>query len=269
MMEMKRKDIVKIHGEAEAFATKVQLMLTKNEQDFLQEGIASKAIPQPQLLVKDHKEPNNNILFPTRLVIPATNFMATFSKLAYLGIKIVLDDKVNYSRFTIIQALDLKERLEDLKVWRSDVTMMLLDIENMHPLVRLKLIQRSLTYYLHGLSKEDKTTINNCLDLVKIGICNMLVQCHGKYYAYKGAIKGQVMGDEDVALAIGAYEVAFCADVVASHVFEMMEVMYMQMQYRGIYRDDGFPPIHNQGLGTDGVPEQVQHAAQKGDDRHT
>eukprot|EP00957_Ditylum_brightwellii_P200347 15274094-Ditylum_brightwellii.AAC.2 len=46
-VEMKRKDVVKIHGEAEAFAMKVQPMLTKNEQDILQEGITSKAIPQP------------------------------------------------------------------------------------------------------------------------------------------------------------------------------------------------------------------------------
>eukprot|EP00957_Ditylum_brightwellii_P089463 6812750-Ditylum_brightwellii.AAC.1 len=41
------------------------------------------------------------------------------------------------------------------------------------------------------------------------------------------------------ALAIGAYEAAFCADVVASYVFEMTEVMFTRTQYRGIYRDNG------------------------------
>eukprot|EP00957_Ditylum_brightwellii_P210426 15364951-Ditylum_brightwellii.AAC.1 len=220
VVEMKRKDIVKIHGEAEAFASKVQHMLTKNEQDFLKEGIASKAIPQPQLLVKDHKEPDNDSSFPTRLVILATNFTATFSKLGYLGIKRVLDDnKVNYLQFTIIQALDLKERLEELKVQQNNVTMMSLNIENIYPSVRIQLICKTLTYYSRRLSKEDKTTINNCLDLIKFGMRNTLVQYHGKYYAYKGAAKGQVMGDKDVALVIGAYEAAFCADVVASYVF--------------------------------------------------
>eukprot|EP00957_Ditylum_brightwellii_P034829 2639349-Ditylum_brightwellii.AAC.1 len=106
--------------------------------------------------------------------------------------------------------------------------MMLLDIENIYPSVRLKLTQKALTYYSCDLSKEDKTAINNCLDLIKFGMRNMLVQYHGKYYAYKGTAKGQVMGDEDIALAIGAYEATFCADVVASYVFEMMEVMLMQ-----------------------------------------
>eukprot|EP00957_Ditylum_brightwellii_P077623 5899262-Ditylum_brightwellii.AAC.1 len=160
MVEMKRKDIVRIHGEMETFVTKIKPLLTKNERDFLQEGIASKAILQSQLLVKDHKEPEEDGSFPTRLVIPATNFTATFSKLGYLGIKQILyDNEVNYSRFTIIQASDIKERLEDLAVQRRDVTMMSLDVENMYPSVRLKLIQKALTYYSHNLSKDDKTTI--------------------------------------------------------------------------------------------------------------
>eukprot|EP00957_Ditylum_brightwellii_P209922 15364353-Ditylum_brightwellii.AAC.1 len=48
------------------------------------EGLKSWAIPEPQLLIKDHKELKDGH-FPTRLVIPATNFAATFSKIGYLG----------------------------------------------------------------------------------------------------------------------------------------------------------------------------------------
>eukprot|EP00957_Ditylum_brightwellii_P165520 12601355-Ditylum_brightwellii.AAC.1 len=33
------------------------------------------------------------------------------------------------------------------------------------------------------------------------------------------------MGNKDVALAIDAYEAAFCTDVVASYVFEMTETL--------------------------------------------
>eukprot|EP00957_Ditylum_brightwellii_P125900 9597593-Ditylum_brightwellii.AAC.1 len=75
---MKWKDIARMHGEAETFAAKIKPLLTKNKKDFLQEGITSKMIPQPQLLVKDHKMPEEDGSFPTRLVIPATNFTATF-----------------------------------------------------------------------------------------------------------------------------------------------------------------------------------------------
>eukprot|EP00957_Ditylum_brightwellii_P058811 4458778-Ditylum_brightwellii.AAC.1 len=76
-----------IHGKVEAFEAKIKLLFTKNKRDFLQEGIVSKAIPQSQLLAKDHKPPKEDGSFPTRLMIPATNFTATFSKLGYLGIK--------------------------------------------------------------------------------------------------------------------------------------------------------------------------------------
>eukprot|EP00957_Ditylum_brightwellii_P211448 15366177-Ditylum_brightwellii.AAC.1 len=126
---------------------------------------------------KDHKALEEDGSFPTRLVIPATNFTATSSKLGYLGIKQILDDN------------------------------------------------KALTHYSCNLSNNDKMTINECLGLIKFGMRNMLVQYYGKYYAYKGAAKGQVMGDKDVALAIGAYEAAFCTNVVASYVFKMTETL--------------------------------------------
>eukprot|EP00957_Ditylum_brightwellii_P142398 10849449-Ditylum_brightwellii.AAC.1 len=65
--------------------------------------------------------------------------------------------------------------------------------------------------------------INKCLGLIKFGMRNALVQYNGKYYAYEGAAKGQVMADKDVVPAIDAYEAAFCANVVASYVLEIKE----------------------------------------------
>ena len=53
--------------------------------------IATRAIPSPKLLIKDHNTINDKGEFPTGLVIPATNCTATFSKIDYLGIKIIMD----------------------------------------------------------------------------------------------------------------------------------------------------------------------------------
>eukprot|EP00957_Ditylum_brightwellii_P021972 1657210-Ditylum_brightwellii.AAC.1 len=75
--------------------------------------------------------------------------------------------------------------------------------------------------------------------MIKFGMQSALVQYHGKYYAYKGASKGQVMKDEDITITIGAFEPAFSADVVASYAFKMTEVSFICLKYRGIYRDDG------------------------------
>eukprot|EP00957_Ditylum_brightwellii_P152771 11628595-Ditylum_brightwellii.AAC.1 len=55
-----QKEIVKIYGQAETFADKIKLLLAKREQDFLCQEIAPKVIPQPQLLVKGHKDLNED-----------------------------------------------------------------------------------------------------------------------------------------------------------------------------------------------------------------
>ena len=77
-------------------------------------------MPSPKILIKDHKTINEKGELPTRLLIPATNFTAKFSKIGYIGIKMCLNKgKVNYSRVSIVQASDLKEILEELKVKRD------------------------------------------------------------------------------------------------------------------------------------------------------
>eukprot|EP00957_Ditylum_brightwellii_P050037 3793199-Ditylum_brightwellii.AAC.1 len=70
--------VVLLHQNAEKYAEKLGGMLAKEEKAFLWEGMNSKAIPQPQLLIKDHRDPDEESLFKTRLIIPATNFTATF-----------------------------------------------------------------------------------------------------------------------------------------------------------------------------------------------
>eukprot|EP00957_Ditylum_brightwellii_P155835 11863007-Ditylum_brightwellii.AAC.1 len=127
---------------------------------FLNKCIASKAIPQPQLLVKDHKEGDENSDFPTILVILATNVTAIFSKMSYMMIQKVLDDTgVIYNKHTIIQSSDLKKKLEDLQLTKSETMLMSLDIESMYLSVWVKLIKKTLEYYSRGLSAEEKGKI--------------------------------------------------------------------------------------------------------------
>ena len=92
---------------------KVKLDLSVKEEEFARQLLATRAIPYPKPLIKDHKTISEKREFPTRLVIPATNFTATFSNIGYLGIKRCLDKvKVNYSQNSIVQASDMKETLE-------------------------------------------------------------------------------------------------------------------------------------------------------------
>ena len=66
---------------------KVKTELSVQEENFVRQLLATRVIPSPKLLIKDHKTINEKGKFPTRLVIPRTNVTATFSKIGYLGIK--------------------------------------------------------------------------------------------------------------------------------------------------------------------------------------
>ena len=92
---------------------KVKMELSVKEEEFSRQSLATRATLSPKLLIKYHKTINKKGELPTRLVIPATNFTATSYKIGYLGIKRCLDKgTVNYSLDSIVQASNLKERLE-------------------------------------------------------------------------------------------------------------------------------------------------------------
>eukprot|EP00957_Ditylum_brightwellii_P049966 3787594-Ditylum_brightwellii.AAC.1 len=78
------------------------------------------------------------------------------------------------------------------------------------------------------------------MDIVQFGMKSTLIQFKGHYFIYQGAAKGKEISDEDVALAIGAYESAFLADIVASYVFDETDECFVKCIYRGIYRYDGY-----------------------------
>ena len=85
--QVPRTEVVKIHEETVEFADSIHDFISTDEYDFIQESLMSKAIPRPQLLVKDHKPVEASGDFPTCLVIPAMNFTVALSKLVSLKIK--------------------------------------------------------------------------------------------------------------------------------------------------------------------------------------
>ena len=52
-------------------------LLSYQEMGYISNKINSAGVPSPRLLVKDHKEKKDNE-YPTRLVVPATNFTSGF-----------------------------------------------------------------------------------------------------------------------------------------------------------------------------------------------
>ena len=86
-----RPKVMALYENANLLLEKVKLDLSVKEEQFVRKLLATRAILYPKILIKDHKTINENGEFPSRLVILATNFTVTFSKIGYLGIKRCLD----------------------------------------------------------------------------------------------------------------------------------------------------------------------------------
>ena len=82
--------VVAVFEEDNELIDKVKMYFSYQEEKFVVQLLATLSIPYPKLIIKYHNTINEKGGFPTRLVIPATNFTATFSKLGYLGIKIII-----------------------------------------------------------------------------------------------------------------------------------------------------------------------------------
>ena len=102
-IEISHAEVVELYEKSENLLADNEWMLSDNERGYLADKIQSKVIPQPKILIKDHKKKGPDGNYPSRLVVPATNFTAGFSQLGYLGIKCTLDtNKIKYNQREIV-----------------------------------------------------------------------------------------------------------------------------------------------------------------------
>ena len=98
--------------------------------------------------------------FPTRLVISATNLSATFSKVGYLGLKKLLEkNEINYTKFTIVQASQVKEEWEILNWKRNEVTFSSIDAVAMYPSIKFPLVKKAISYFTRNLPKSQQYNV--------------------------------------------------------------------------------------------------------------
>ena len=91
--------------------------------------------------------------------------------------------------FSILQASDLKDRLEEKKLAREEVTIASVDAINMCPLIKLAKIKKALRFFAITLTTATKKTINLCLELIRFGTISTLIFFDGEYYRYHGGKK--------------------------------------------------------------------------------
>ena len=74
----------------------------------------------------------------------------------------------------------------------------------MYPSIKYMLVQQAVNYSAKDLTNDEKETIATCLNLIKFGMGNTLLNFGNKYYEYDGA-----RDIEEKGLTIGRYESAW------------------------------------------------------------
>ena len=88
---------------------------------------------------------------------------------------------MNHSRNSIVQASNLKETIEELRLKIEEVTIASVDAINMYPSIKLATIRKAVRYIARKLTKETKKTINICLDLIHTRMISTLISFDGEY----------------------------------------------------------------------------------------
>ena len=174
--------------------------------------------------------------YPTRLIVPASNFMAAFPKAGYLGIKSLFNkNSIDYQKATIIHAGQLKSKLEKLNLEQGEVTIASFDAVEMYPLIKYKLVEKAVLFFVKDLDSILKWKLGVCLDMIRFGMGNTLLTFVDKYYEYGGKVN-----IEEKGLTISGYESAWLVDLVATYLLENVTDIFDPTMFKGIYRDDGF-----------------------------
>jgi len=119
------------------------------------------------------------------LVASAKNFTTSFPHIGRRGIKAILDkNKVDYSRKTIVQASDLKSKLETLGIKSNKHTSMAIDAKNMYPPVKFGQIEKAVHFFLSSASRGEKDIARRCLDCVKFGMANTIISFEDQNWIY-------------------------------------------------------------------------------------
>ena len=97
--------------------------------------------------------------------------------------------KVNYSYVSIVQASNLKYRLEGLYKNRDGVTIASVDDINMFPSIKLAIIRKAVRLFARKLTAAAKMTINFFLGFICFGMNSTLISFDSEYYEYHSGKK--------------------------------------------------------------------------------
>ena len=92
--------------------------------------------------------------------------------------------KMNHKRVSIVNASNLKERLEELEIKRDKALIASVDAVNIHPSIKLSTIRKAVIFFSIKLTASTKKTIKLFLEIIHFGMSSTLIDFNREYYKY-------------------------------------------------------------------------------------
>ena len=132
-------------NEANLLLNKFKNLIDDGEFTFIENWLATRRVPTPMLLVKDHKDKGDDGNYATRLLVPATNFTQCFAKMSLLAIQgIFRANRIKAMKQRIVQASNMKISLERLNLKADGCTITTLAIIHMYLSIKHKLSRKAI-----------------------------------------------------------------------------------------------------------------------------
>ena len=144
-------------------------------------------------------------------------------------------NNIQFERLNIKQAFDVKSQLEKMEINIERNTVILLDIKDMYPCIKIGMIEKEVKYVSRGLPKYQKMIIETAIKLMKFRRRSMILIFDRKYYEL-----GRMEDKDDKGMEIGSLDSAFVSDLVAAYILLELVRMYINdTRCIKIYRDNG------------------------------
>ena len=158
--EVNVKYYEEVHKRALVIWNKYSRLRSVGESVYLENFINSRDVPVPRLTIMDHKKKKANGGYPSRLLIPATNFTQGVAKLAFNVAKNVFDhNDVPTKKYIINRAQTLKRDVERIDrnatIKKNKDLFTFLDIENMYPSITFWQIKKAVRHYSETHVKDE------------------------------------------------------------------------------------------------------------------
>ena len=188
-------------------------VFVSSREKIVTSSFSTRAIPFPNILIKDNNIFNKKGVFPTRLIITANELYRDFLQDWLSWDKDnARQRKVNYSHVSTVKSSNLKEIPGEIELKRDEVTIVSVDVINMYPSIKLSTIKKAVIFFSRKVTVLTKKTINICLELIRVGIRSTLISFGGEWYKYHS------VKTEEQGLAIGGYESDILTNLFASYV---------------------------------------------------